>query len=117
MHLQKTGPVAIYDPGNYLAGFAEFFPLADVEISGLYVQDVEHIGRVFGNHVAQPVTLLKDSQCKSLFVASFDANKVVDHIRHLMPANTPWYSFDAFRLPDEMLTPVKPLSVHDQLRE
>ena len=104
VHLQKTGPVAIYDPGNCLAGFAEFFPLADVEIAGLFVQDVNDIGRVFGNHVAQPVTLLNDSPCRSLLVASFDANKVVDHIRHLMPANTPWYSFDAFRLPDEMLS-------------
>ena len=25
VHLQKAGPVAIYDPGNHLAGFAEFF--------------------------------------------------------------------------------------------
>ncbi|MDP9128048.1 MAG: hypothetical protein M3N08_07310, partial [Pseudomonadota bacterium] len=104
VHLQKAGPVAIYDPGNHLAGFAEFFPLTDVEIAGLFVQDVDDIGRVFGNHVAQPVTLLKDCDCKSILVASFDAPKVVGHIQHLMPANTPWYSFDAFRLPDEMLT-------------
>lgn len=103
-HLQKAGPIAIYDPGNHLAGFAEFFPLTDVEIAGLFVQDVDHIGRVFGNHVAQPVTLLQNCACKSVLIASFDAPKLVDHIDHLMPANTPWYSFDAFRLPDEMLT-------------
>src|SRR5580698_10169001 len=66
VHLQKSGPVAIYDPGNHLASFAEFFPLSDVEIAGVFVQDVDHIGRVFGNHTAQPVTLLKDCNCKSV---------------------------------------------------
>jgi len=104
VHLQKAGPVAIYDPANQLAGFAEFFPLADIEIAGLFVQDVDHIGRVFGNHTTQPVTSLKSCVCKSVLVASFDGARLVDHVQHLMPINTPWYSFDSFRLPDEMLT-------------
>jgi hypothetical protein len=59
---------------------------------------------VFRNHTAQPVTLLRDCACKSVLVASFDSARVVDHVRHLMPANAPWYSFDALRLPDEMLS-------------
>ena len=104
VHLQKAGPVAIYDPANQLAGFAEFFPLTEVEIAGVFVQDVDDIGRKFGNHVAQPVTLLKDCACKAVLVASFDAPKVVGHIQHLLPANTPWYSFDSFRLPEDMLS-------------
>lgn len=104
VQLQKTGPVAIYDPANQLASFAEFFPLTDIEIAGLYVQDVDHIGRVFRNHAAQPVTMLKDSACKSILVASFDSAKLVEHIKHLIPANTPWHGFDALRLPDEMLS-------------
>ena len=104
VHLQKAGPVAIYDPANLLASFTEFFPLEDVEIAGLFVQDVDHIGRVFRNHAAQPVTLLKSCACESILVASFDTAKVIDHVKHLMPANTPWFSFDALRLPDEMLT-------------
>ena len=103
-HLQKAGPVAIYDPANQLASFAEFFPLSEIEIAGLFVQDVDQIGRTFGNHAAQPVTLLRDCACKSVLVASFDANRVVDHVRHLMPANSPWFSFDALRLPDEMVS-------------
>lgn len=104
VHLQKSGPVAIYDPANQLAGFAEFFPLADIEIAGVFVQDVDHIGRVYGNHTTQPVTLLKDCNCKSVLVASFDGAKLVDHVQHLMPVNTPWFSFDSFRLPEDMLT-------------
>jgi len=104
VHLQKSGPVAIYDPANQLADYAEFFPLADVEIAGLFVQDVDQIGRVFHNHAAQPITKIQDCKCKSILIASFDAEKVVGHVRHLLPANTPWFSFDAFRLPDEMVT-------------
>src|ERR1700722_7404301 len=104
VHLQKAGPVAIYDPSNQLGGFAEFFPLSEIEIAGLYVQDVDQIGRVFRNHTAQPVTALKDSPCKAILVAAFDAEKLVGQVRHLMPANTPWFSFDALRLPDEMLS-------------
>jgi hypothetical protein len=104
VHLQKAGPVAIYDPTNQLGGFAEFFGLADIEIAGLFVQDVDQIGRVFRNHAAQPVTKLKDCACKAILVAAFDAEKLVGQVRHLMPANTPWFSFDALRLPEDMLT-------------
>ncbi len=104
VHLQKSGPVAIYDPSNQLATFAEFFPLSEIEITGLFVQDVDQIGRVFRNHAAQPVTSLRECVCKSILVASFDAARLVDQVRHLMPANTPWYSFDALRLPEDMLS-------------
>ncbi len=104
VHLQKAGPVAIYDPSNQLGGFAEFFPLSEIEIAGLFVQDVDQIGRTCGNHAAQPVTRLKDCACKAILVAAFDAEKLVAQVRHLMPSNTPWFSFDAMRLPDEMIT-------------
>jgi hypothetical protein len=103
-HLQNNGPVAIYDPNNQLAGFAEFYPLHDVEIVGLYVQDVEQIGRSFLNHKAQPVTELVKSKCRSILIASFDSVRIVEQTKHLFPANTPWYSFDGLRLPDGMLT-------------
>ena len=68
------------------------------------MQDVDQIGRVFRNHAAQPVTKLKDSQCKAILIAGFDAEKILGQVRHLMPPNTPWFSFDAFRLPEDMLT-------------
>ncbi|MBP7252911.1 MAG: hypothetical protein KBA75_05435 [Alphaproteobacteria bacterium] len=103
-HLQANGPVAIYDPNNQLAGFAEFYPLNDLTIGGVYVQDVEQIGRPFLNHRAQPVTALAASKCRSILIASFDSARIVDQTKHLFPANTPWYSFDGLRLPDAMLS-------------
>jgi len=103
-HLQKNGPVAIYDPNNQLAGFAEFYPLDQLEIAGLFVQDVEQIGRSFLNHPARPVTELINCKCRSILIASFDSARIVDQTEHLFPANTPWYSFDGLRLPENMLT-------------
>lgn len=103
-HLRQNGPVAIYDPNNQLGGFAEFYPLDEVAVAGLFVQDVDQIGRNFLNHRAQPVTALSQCACRSILIASFDAARIVDQSRHLFPANTPWYSFDLLRLPDEMLS-------------
>src|SRR6202042_3633582 len=39
-----------------------------------------------------------------VLVAAFDADKLVDHIRHLVPAGAEIVSFDALRLPDDLLT-------------
>lgn len=103
-HLRKAGPVAIYDPAGHLKEFTEFFPLNDIDVAGYFVQEVDHIGRTFGNHTAQPVTQIKDCVCAGILVASFDAQRLVDHIKHIIPANAPWYSFDALRLPEEMLS-------------
>jgi hypothetical protein len=102
--LQKSGPVAIYDPLGQLDSFAEFFPLGDVEIAGLFVQDVEQIGRIWHNHTAQPVTALKEANALTLFIAAFDATRLADHIRPYMPKQTEVHSLDALRLPEAMVT-------------
>ena len=101
--LQKAGPVAIYDPNDQLASFVEFFPLKGVEVAGYYVQDVEQIGREFMGQKAQPVTALKNGGYRAVFVASFDAAKLTDHIRHLTNIQPVWYSLDALRLQDDLL--------------
>lgn len=101
--LQKAGPVAIYDPNNQLESFIEFFPLKGVEVAGYFVQDVEQIGREFMGQKAQPVTNLKNGGYRAIFVASFDAAKPTDHVRHLVKGSVPWFSLDALRLPDDML--------------
>ncbi len=101
--LQKAGPVAVYDPNDQLASFVEFFPLKGVEIAGYFVQDVEQIGRDFMGQKAQPVTMLAEGGYRAIFVASFDASKLADHIRHLVPKNYPWYNLDALRLPEEWI--------------
>src|ERR1700729_730154 len=85
VHLQKAGPVAVYDPSNQLGGFAEFFPLNEIEIAGLFVKDVDQIGRVFLNDTAQPVTEITNCACKAILIAAFDAEKLLGQVRHLIP--------------------------------
>lgn len=102
--LQKAGPVAIYDPLGQLESFAEFFPLNDVEIAGLFVQDVEQVGRVWRNHSAQPVTEMKDCACKHVLIAAFDATRLAEQIRLCMPQQARLHSLDTLRLPDAMIS-------------
>ncbi|OQW54681.1 hypothetical protein [Candidatus Raskinella chloraquaticus] len=103
-HLRKAGPVAIYDPQNLASSFGQFYGLQNIAIAGYFVQDVEQIGRTLFNHVAQPVTAMRDCAAKAVLVAAFDGQKLVDPVAHLLPLNAPWYSFDGLRLPDAMLS-------------
>src|SRR5580704_1595568 len=61
--LSANGAVAIYDPYNHLAAFDAVFPLHEVQIAGIFVQDLSRIGRTFRNHAASPVTELPN--CRS----------------------------------------------------
>jgi hypothetical protein len=102
--LRAAGPVAIYDPHHLLAAFDAIFPLADVEIAGLFVQDVGQIGRTFRGVAARPVTELARCRARTVLIAGFDTSAVSAHVRNLCSPETELLSFDDFRLPDDMLT-------------
>jgi hypothetical protein len=102
--LGQNGAVAIYDPHNQLAGFAEFYPLTGIEIAGIFVQDVERIGQEVLGQRAQPITALSACACRTLLVASFDAARSIAQAKHVFPAGIDCYSFESLRLPDAMLT-------------
>ena len=98
------GPVAIYDPLGMAQGFAEFYELSTLEIAAVFVQRLEDLGKAILGKPTQPVTQLPGAKVTTLFVAAFDARRLIDHIRHLVPAGTEIVSLDELRLPDEMLT-------------
>ncbi len=102
--LKQKGPVAIYDPYGQAEAFAQFYDIKSMPIAGYYVQDVEKQGTTFSNHKAKLVTELKQSGAKTLFITTFDADKPLAHIRHLIPQDMEIQSFDALRLPEEMLS-------------
>ncbi|HYH38102.1 MAG TPA: hypothetical protein VD860_07770 [Azospirillum sp.] len=102
--LVEAGPVAIYDPLGLAEGFAEFHDLARVAVQGVYVQDVEAVGRTILGHVARPVTDLAGSGAALVFVVAFDSQKLENHIAHLVPRRVPMVSLDAMRIPEDMLT-------------
>ena len=102
--LAAAGPVAIYDPLGFARPFAELYDLSRLEIAGLYVQDFEDIGKSLFGHSAQPVTELPTAKISRLLVMAFDAERLIDHIRHLLPAGAEAVSLDAMALPAEMRT-------------
>ncbi len=102
--LASAGGVAVYDPLGLFSGMAEFYDLSSIDIRESYVQDIEAIGRDVAGNAAQPVTALPDSGAAILLVAAFDAERIVDHIRHLMPTAMDVVTFDALRIDPGWLT-------------
>src|SRR5260221_390335 len=102
--LRGSGPVAIYDPHGLLAAFDAVFPLEGLKIAGVFVQDLKDVGRLFRGHAARPVTELKACRCRSVLVAAFDAAAAGSHLKLFMPEGASLAAFDAFRLPDDMLS-------------
>jgi len=102
--LEAAASVALYDPLGFAATFAEIYPLAGVRLAGLYVQKVEALDRAVLGRRVQPVTELRESDATVVFVAAFDAERIVAHIRHLLPAGAEVVTLDALRLPARMIT-------------
>jgi hypothetical protein len=105
--LRANGPVAIYDPNNFLAAFDAVYPLERIEIAGLYVQDLGQVGRVFRNHAARPITELPQSRATTVLIAAFDAATASAHIKPMMRTGASLISFDQLRLPADMLSDTK----------
>ncbi len=100
----RGGPVAVYDPVGFGPAFAEIYDLSGIEIVGVFVQDLSDLGKTVLGHATQPVTDLQAAAVDKVFVAVFDAERPIDHIRHLIPGGAEVVSLDALRLPDDMLT-------------
>jgi hypothetical protein len=100
----RDGAVAIYDPLGLAQTLAEMYDLAGLDIAGVFVQDLDDIGRPLLGKPGQPVTELRDCAARHVLVAAFDAGRLIDHIRHLIPTGAEVHSLDALRLPGDMLT-------------
>ncbi len=102
--LGGRGPVAIYDPLNMAATAAQAYAIEGLPLAGYYVQDVEREGVSFAGQPAKLVTALRQVKAASLFVTAFDASRLSDQIKHLIPEGLSVYSLDALRLPEEMIS-------------
>jgi hypothetical protein len=102
--LRGAKQVAIYDPLGLADAFAVFHDVSGVKLAVAFVQNIAEIGRTVLGRPSGPVTGLKDSGADLVFVAAFDAQRLVDHIRHLIPAGAAVATLDDMRLPQAMLT-------------
>jgi len=100
----RGGAVAIYDPLGLAQTLAEMYDLTGLDIAGVFVQDLADIGRPLLGRPGQPVTELRDCAVRHVLVAAFDAGRLIDHLRHLIPSGAEVHSLDALRLPGEMLS-------------
>ncbi len=100
----RQNACAIYDIEGQADALAELYDFSGIDLAGSFVQDVNAIGKKLLGRPAQPVTALKESGAKTVFVAGFDAERAVAHIRHLLPAGAATISLDALRLPDALVT-------------
>jgi hypothetical protein len=102
--LAARPPTAILDPLGGAEGFAEIFGLANIEIAGIYVQDVARLGgKVLGRRAA-PVDRLAESGARSVLVAAFDAERLIGQLQPYLPGDAQVLSLNAMRIPEERLT-------------
>lgn len=92
--------VSIYDPEGHLGDFVAMTGLRAP--SNVYVQAVESVGP--GRSL---LTQLQVDKPSKLFVLSFEPEKHVPHIRHLLPKDCEIISLQPLRLPDAKLTDPK----------
>ncbi|MGH6954229.1 MAG: hypothetical protein ACREGL_08615 [Alphaproteobacteria bacterium] len=102
--LEGAGPIAVYDPLGHAEGFDALHSLRQVSCAGVFVQSVADIGRRILGRPAQPVTDLKASAARALFVVAFDAERAIRHVLHLVPEGCRIVDLDRIRLPDWMVT-------------
>ena len=99
-----AAPVAVYDPAGHATAFAALHDMSALDLAGLFVQDLDAVGGTALGKTTQPVTALADIEARSVLVLAFDAERLTDQIRHLMPDGAALASLDDARLDDSMLT-------------
>jgi hypothetical protein len=102
--LMRKQPIAIYDPSGAAAAVDEFFHLDGAEIAGVYVQQVPRIGEIIMGHAALPVTELIHSSARSVLIAAFDAERILDQLQPCLPGGIQTFSLDPMRIPNDRLT-------------
>ena len=102
--LDKSGPIAIYDPQGLANAFAEIHDCSHLRISGCYVQNIKKIGTSVLGKKTQPVTELSSSNVGAVFIVAFDAGKLTEQIRHMLDSKVKILSLDDMRLENTMLT-------------
>ncbi|MDE1882977.1 MAG: hypothetical protein KGL20_07795 [Rhodospirillales bacterium] len=99
---ERAGPVALFDPDGIAAPLLALCPALEVE--GLYVQDTQAIGQIRAGHVARALTELPYARAQTVLMAAFDAGRVAQHLRALLPPGAELLTLDAVKLPEAWLS-------------
>ena len=102
--LERSGPVAVYDPSGAIDAFDAIFGLDKISILGAYVQQIARIGTGILGLPALPVTELPRSHARTILIAAFDAGRILAQLQPYLPAHTEVLSLDAIRIAEDRLT-------------
>jgi hypothetical protein len=102
--LAAAESLAIYDPDGMAAAFDEFYSLTRANVVGIFVQNVEHLGRRFHDLPARLLTEIAGANPAAVFVASFEPERRLLPIRHLIPKSAEVFSLECLKLPPELRT-------------
>ncbi len=91
--------VAVFDPVGQLSCFQALYDMSGVTIVARFAQRVVDL-----TNGARPITELPSTQADCLFIAAFDAEYHLRSCRPFLPAGVETTSFDALRLPEELLS-------------
>jgi hypothetical protein len=103
LYARLPGPLAVFDPDGVAEALFVLHPGAP-RIADVFVQDVQAIGRLSAGRPARPLTELPDSTAGSVLVAAFDAGRLAERIRPMLPPGAELFTLDEARLPAELLT-------------
>ena len=101
--LAEAGPVAIYDPAGHGRTLAAIYDLSGLEIAGVYVQKIEHLGRKMLGQAVQPVTELPASGARTVLIMGFDTGRARTQFIHLVPEGAEVLDLDEAKLPESFL--------------
>ena len=102
--LATAGPVAVYDPLDCADDLAALYDLSGLTIEGVYVQDLDDLGRSKLGQATRPVTDLAAAEAGTVWLLCFDDERARSHIEHLVPAGAKVQSLVPLRLPEDMLS-------------
>ena len=96
-------PYALFDPDNIADALCALAP-GLARPASVLVQDVEQLGRMRAGVATRPLIEAGRLAERTLLVAAFDADRVVDRLRAIVPDGVAVRSLDEARLPDALLT-------------
>jgi hypothetical protein len=105
--LAQAGPIAIYDPFGAWPTLAALQDFSRVRVAGLYGRDHAHIGKTRAGLAVQPVSKIAASGAKTVLVAAFDAEPLVQQVAPWLPKGAAIRSLDAMRIPDALIADKK----------
>lgn len=98
----RAGSVALFDPDGIAEPLLALCP--QLQIEGIYVQDVEALGQVHAGHIAKAITELPQAKVKTVLLAAFDAQIQAKRLINLLPKGSELLTLDEIKLPKDWLS-------------